>query len=124
MAFLDDLTHDDHAALCALPPPHGPLFNWLEAQFHEHGPQPWAVLRESLREHECEELAVKVMTGAHAQAEGEEHELRAELTDSLARIQIEQLEQQRNIASMQGELERLRELDARWRSLKSSLAIR
>ena len=122
MAFLEHLTHEDHTALCALPAPHGPLFSWLEAQFHEHGPLAWAVLRESLREHACEALAVKVMTGAHAQTEGEEHELRAELSDLLARIQIDQLEQQRNAASAAGELERFRELDARWRALKTALA--
>ena len=57
-------------------------------------PQPWAVLRESLRGHECEAVAVKVMTGAHAQTEGDEAELRSELTDLLARIQIEQLKEQ------------------------------
>jgi DNA primase len=68
---------EDHTALCAQPAPHGPLFAWLEAQFHEHGPLPWAVLRESLRGHECEAVAVKVMTGAHAQTEGDEAELRS-----------------------------------------------
>ena len=83
MAFLEELTHDDHAILAAQPGAHGPLFAWLEAQFHEHGPLAWAVLRESLREHECEELAVKVMTGSHAQTEGELHELRLELRDLL-----------------------------------------
>ncbi len=121
MAFLEHLAQDDHTALCAQPAPHGTLFAWLEAQFHEHGPQPWAVLRESLRGHECEALAIKVMTGAHAQTEGDEAELRAELADLLARIQLEQIEKQRNLASAQNDLNRFKELDTQWRALKAAL---
>ncbi|EJE50014.1 DNA primase, catalytic core [Acidovorax sp. CF316] len=101
MGFLEELTHDDHTALCALPAPHGPLFTWLEAQFHEHGPQAWAVLRESLRDHECEELGVKVMTGAHAQTEGELAELRLELRDLLNRMLIEDIKEQQKLLILQ-----------------------
>lgn len=116
MAFLEELTHDDHSALCARPSPHGPLFSWLEAQFHEHGPLPWAVLRESLRDHECEALAVKVMTGSHAQTEGDLHELRAELRDLLNRMQIEDIEEQQKLLMLQAAqdptaLERYRALE-------------
>ncbi|MFN4121571.1 DNA primase [Acidovorax sp.] len=101
MAFLEELTHDDHASLCAQPSPHGPLFTWLEAQFHEHGPLPWAVLRESLRDHECEALAVKVMTGSHAQTEGDVQELRLELRDLLNRMQIEDIKEQQKLLVLQ-----------------------
>ncbi|WP_374413415.1 DNA primase [Hydrogenophaga sp.] len=45
----DSLSADDHTMLAHLPEPHGPVFAWLEAQLHEHGPQPWAALREALR---------------------------------------------------------------------------
>ena len=121
MGFLEHLAQEDHTALCAQPAPHGPLFAWLEAQFHEHGPQPWAVLRESLRGHECEAVAVKVMTGAHAQTEGDVAELRAELSDLLTRIQLEQIEKQRNLASAQNDLNRFKELDTQWRALKAAL---
>ncbi len=101
MAFLEELTHDDHTILAAQPGAHGPLFAWLEAQFHEHGPLVWAVLRESLRDHECEELAVKVMTGSHAQTEGELHELRLELRDLLTRMQIEDIKEQQKVLVLQ-----------------------
>jgi DNA primase len=103
MAFLEDLTHDDHEALCTQPAPHGTLFAWLEAQFHEHGPQPWAVLRESLRDHECEAFAVKMMTGSHAQTEGDLAELRRELRDLLCRMQIEAIEEQQKVLVLQAE---------------------
>ena len=53
----DGLSADDHSLLAHLPAPHGALFAWLEAQLHEHGPQPWAALREALRGHEHEVFA-------------------------------------------------------------------
>ena len=122
MAFLEELTHDDHTTLCAQPAPHGPLFSWLEAQFHEHGPLAWAVLRESLREHECEALAVKVMTGSHAQTEGAMQELRLELRDLLNRMQIEDIEAQQKLLMLQAAddptaLERYRALEQKRRVL-------
>ena len=54
----DRLTGEEHALLCALPSPHGPLFVWVESQMHEHGAQPWAALREGLRGHSNENYAV------------------------------------------------------------------
>ncbi len=123
MAFLDELTHDDHTTLCAQPAPHGPLFSWLEAQFHEHGPLAWAVLRESLREHECEALAVKVMTGSHAQTEGALQELRLELRDLLNRMQIEDIKEQQKLLVLQvaqdpTALERYRALEQKRNALQ------
>ncbi|MBV5295385.1 MAG: DNA primase [Curvibacter lanceolatus] len=94
MSALESLSHDDHDMLCQLPAPHGALFVWLESQFHEHGAVPWAVLRESLRGQAFEALAVKLMTGSHAQTEGEIKELRAELRGVLNRMLVEQLKLQ------------------------------
>jgi DNA primase len=54
----DKLSHDEQALLSGLPMPHGGLFAWLENQLHEHGPQPWAALREGLRGHAHESYAV------------------------------------------------------------------
>ncbi len=69
----DSLSADDHAMLAHLPAPHGSVFAWLEAQIHEHGPMPWAVLREALRGHEheafvCAEVE-QVTMGADTEAE-------------------------------------------------------
>ena len=61
-ALWDGLSGEDHELLCALPGAHGPLFVWLEAQLHEHGPQPWGALREGLRGHPAEALALKQMS--------------------------------------------------------------
>jgi len=54
----DRLGSEEHDLLLALPAPHGALFAWLERELHEHGPQPWAALRESLRGHAHEHHAV------------------------------------------------------------------
>ena len=53
------LSNAEHVLLSELPAPHGPLFVWLESQLHEHGAQPWAALREGLREHAQESYAVQ-----------------------------------------------------------------
>jgi DNA primase len=69
----ESLTSDDHSLLAHLNAPHGPVVAWLEAQFHEHGPQAWAALREALRGHENEVWACaqveQVLLGSDADAE-------------------------------------------------------
>lgn len=74
VAVWDQLSAEDHAMLCELPAPHGPLFIWLESQLHEYGPQPWGALREGLRDHESEALAIRLMTAEDLSAAGEEAE--------------------------------------------------
>ncbi|MCU0926032.1 MAG: DNA primase [Hydrogenophaga sp.] len=86
----DSLSADDHALLARLPAPHGPVFAWLEAQLQEHGPQPWAALREALRgsEHEgfvCAEVEQATM-GADSSLE------LAELADVMDRLRADALE--------------------------------
>jgi DNA primase len=47
-AWWDSLTGPEHALLHDLPAPHGVLVAWLERDLAEHGPRPWAVLRQVL----------------------------------------------------------------------------
>ncbi|QNP49500.1 DNA primase [Diaphorobacter aerolatus] len=96
MEFLEDLSHEDHTMLCDLPAPHGPIFVWIEGQLHEHGPLAWAVLQESLTGHEYETKMRRLMTGSHAQTEGDVAELRTELRDILNRLLIDHLRRQEN----------------------------
>jgi DNA primase len=44
----DRLAADDHEMLAGLPEPHGPLCVWLEHRLHEHGAEPWSLLRQAL----------------------------------------------------------------------------
>ena len=122
---LDSLSHEDQELLSALPAPHGPLFTWLEGQLHEHGPQPWAALREGLAGHPCEDTALRVMTGPQAEVEAEPRDLLTELRDVLNRMLVEQLKAQENaaLAAMgtdPGAGERWRALQARRKSLESA----
>src|SRR5690606_5746243 len=95
-AAWDRLPADDHAMLAHLPAPHGPIFAWLEAQLHEHGPQPWTALREALRGHEheayiCAEVEQATMGAiAHADLDQQDGEL-AELNRVIALLRIDAL---------------------------------
>ncbi|MBE0588513.1 MAG: DNA primase, partial [Hydrogenophaga sp.] len=86
----DTLSADDHAMLAHLPAPHGPVFAWLEAQLHEHGPQPWAALREALRGGEHEAFACGQVEQATMGADSA-LEL-AELADVMDRLRGDALE--------------------------------
>jgi DNA primase len=92
MAALETLSAEDHSMLCELPAPHGPLFTWLESQLHEHGPQPWVALREGLREHEGEDLAVRLMSGYElGTPDDEEEDSASELRNLLNRMLVDRL---------------------------------
>ncbi|MBQ0930918.1 DNA primase [Ideonella alba] len=47
-AWWDRLDPPEHHLLHELPAPHGPAIAWLERDLAEHGPRPWAVLRQAL----------------------------------------------------------------------------
>jgi len=81
----DKLSHDEHSLLSGLPAPHGPLFVWLEGQLHEHGPQPWAALREGLREHPHENYALNQLAQIPEGIESDWTEVR-NILDQLSRL--------------------------------------
>jgi DNA primase len=123
-AAWESLSHESHAMLCELPEPHGPLFAWLDTQVHEHGPLPWGALREGLRGHAAEALAMKLMADAHSPSAADSA---AELSDLLNRMLVERLKAQETeaieaSASDPAALERYRSLQARRRDLEASLA--
>jgi len=125
MAALDTLSAEDHSLLCGLAAPHGPLFAWLEAQYHEHGANPWAALREGLRDHESEALALKLMNGHELGTEDDELEATRELRHLLNRMLIEQLKIDETLAieaakSDPSALLRYREFQARRQALEAA----
>lgn len=142
MHLWQELSSEDHNLLCELPEPHGPLFVWLDQQHHEHGNLPWASLREGLREHPGEVLALKVMAASFARltdAQGNTQidthspeqiaqEARQELRGILDRMLIEQIKTQETEAIQSAQqdpsaLERYRVLQARRLSLESGLKV-
>ncbi|MCX7814844.1 MAG: DNA primase [Tepidimonas ignava] len=95
-AAWDWLSADDHALLASAPPPHGPLFAWLEQQWLDHGAQPWAALREALRGQPFEALATALhdstlALGEAADGASSAEELRQELHELMRRLRIEHL---------------------------------
>ncbi|NIC40732.1 DNA primase [Aquabacterium sp. A08] len=97
------LTADDQHLLGQEAGEHGPLFAWLEMQWHEHGAQPWAALREALRGQPFEGLAVSLNASGIAleRQDGEPAspesapptlaEIRRELRELLRRMHIEHM---------------------------------
>jgi DNA primase len=125
MAALESLSAEDHALLCGLPAPHGPLFSWLESQLHEHGPIPWVALREGLQGHESEAFALKLMAGYELGADSDAAEELNELRHLINRMLIEHLKTEETLAIEAakvdpGALQRYRELQARRLLLESA----
>ena len=89
-AAWERLSQEDHGLLCGLPAPHGPLFAWLDSQVHEHGPLAWGSLREALKGHPNEALALRLMEELPAGA-ASTADTAAELRDLLDRMLVEQL---------------------------------
>jgi DNA primase len=62
------LSADDHHMLCEKPAPLGPAFAWLDAQVHEHGPQPWSALGAELQGHESQQYVLAQLAAAEEMA--------------------------------------------------------
>ena len=127
MAALEVLSAEDHTMLCELPPPHGPLFVWLESQLHEHGPQPWVALREGLRGHAEEELATRLMADHEDATADETEESATELRHLLNRLLIDRLTVQETEALEEAKADpsallRYREFYNRRRALQAALS--
>ncbi len=126
MAAWDLFSAEDHAMLCQLPAPHGPLFVWLEHEMHERGPQPWGAIHEGLRGHASEELALRVMADPQLTSIENEKAAIDELRNLVIRMHIEVLEAMKDQASAEvgkdpSALQRFQELHARWLALKTGL---
>ncbi len=87
----EHLSQDDHHLLCELPPPYGGLFAWLDAQHHDHGPQPWSALREALRDHADEAFVLAEMAKVPPEIESDP----AELADILAKERQRRVHEER-----------------------------
>jgi DNA primase len=126
LAAWDSLSAEDHQMLCQLPEPHGPLFAWLEQQWHEHGAQHWAALQHGLQGHPSEAYARKLMREyALSDEDIDFQELLAELRRLVNRMQIDRLKQDETLAIEAAKtdpaaLERYRQLQQRRRLLESA----
>ena len=138
MALWESLAGQDHAMLCALPAPHGPLFAWLESVFHEQGALGWSTLSEYMQGQPFAEDAQRWVAqdrmnnavGLDNATPPDPQEARQELRRLLSMLMIDHLQQLKNEALAQHQsgqdpeaLARYSSLDKRWRELKATAAM-
>ncbi|MCE2782773.1 DNA primase [Limnohabitans sp.] len=138
MALWETMGGEDHAMLCALPAPHGPLFAWLESQFHEQGALGWSTLREQMLGQPFAEEAIRwvaqdkmnIAAGSEEATPPDVQEARLELRRLLNMLMVDHLQQLKNEALAQHQagadpdaLARYSSLDKRWRELKAAAAL-
>jgi len=125
MALWETLAGEDHAMLCALPAPHGPLFAWLESQFHEQGALGWSALQTEMQGHSFAEDALRWMAqdnlggmlGNEDATPPDPQEARQELRRLLNLLLIDRLKQLETEALAQASSGQDPEAQQRWRSL-------
>lgn len=125
MALWESLAGEDHAMLCALPAPHGPLFAWLESHFHEQGAVGWSTLREHMQGQPFAADATRWMAqdklnavaGSEDATPPDPQEARQELRRLLTMLMIDRLKQLETEALTQASTGQDPEAQQRWRSL-------
>lgn len=128
------LTPEDQQLLAHQPAPLGALFAWLESQWHEHGPQPWAVLQPALSMQSFGPLAQQLVDQAlqctpvgGTAGEATEQDVQSELREMLNRMLIDDLKQRETQAIVAAAQEpqalaTYRELQARRLALEQTQA--
>jgi DNA primase len=125
MALWETLAGEDHAMLCALPAPHGPLFAWLESQFHEQGAVGWSTLRDDIQGQPFADDATRWMAqdklnavaGSEDATPPDPQEARQELRRLLTMLMIDRLKQLETEALTQASTGQDPQAQERWRSL-------
>jgi len=125
MALWETLAGEDHAMLCALPAPHGPLFAWLESEFHEQGALGWSTLREHMQGQPFSDDATRWMAqdklnavaGSEDATPPDPQEARQELRRLLNLLMVDRLKQLETEALTQASTGQDPEAQQRWRSL-------
>ena len=127
-AAWDLLTGPDHELLCSFEGPIGDLFSWLEAGYHEHGPQPWAALAVGIDGTAFSALATGLMEYDNLQPSGrvvEDTETpEDDLKRTMTRLHLGVIEEEIALANQlpmsdPGRLERLKELSKRQMAMQS-----
>ena len=111
--------HQQHM-LIDLPAPHGGLLTWLDQQWHEHGVQPLAALREGLRGHPDERVLVSLIEEAPPDIDNDPSELQSILVGlEKAQLALQIDELTRRMASDPAAYAQIKQLNARLAALKT-----
>lgn len=117
------LSSADQHMLADWPAPHGEFFAWLEGQWHDHGPQSWAVLDIALQGQAFEAWLRRLLQSSEVTpADGAEWQ--QEMHEVLKRMHIERLMEMQAQAIADAEhdpkaLERWRQLGAQLKLLQA-----
>jgi len=112
------LDADDHELLAGLPSLHGPLCGWLERHLQEHGPTPWAVLEQALRDTEWADAVLRLVPQSVLADEMQFSDLRRVIDGMWIRsLQAEQELLIQQVGSDPQALTRWRELETRRKHL-------
>jgi DNA primase len=119
-------SHEDHHLLCELQPPVGDLFSWIDARFHEHGGEPWAVLQLGVEGQPFAELANRLIGLDNMQPHGRAIEVEdvgdADLRRAMTGIHLDAVAEEMGRVTRlpqtdPGKMERLYELSRRQKAL-------
>jgi DNA primase len=118
-----DLPADEHDLLHHLPAPHGELIAWLERDLAEHGPRPWAVVREALAVDGCLSAEALALADGDADPGATPADLRRAMDTLLVRELGARLQALIAEAATRREaLSEYRQLEPRWKEAKERLA--
>ncbi|MDP4608629.1 MAG: DNA primase [Burkholderiaceae bacterium] len=119
------LSTEEQHLLAEQDAPFGGLFTWLEAQWHDHGPQPWAALQVAMAQQPFALQAARAVEQAETLGHEDTAETEAELRELMRRMLIEHLQRLENDAIAQADtdtsaLARYRDLQARRFALQAA----
>lgn len=121
MSLWESLSAENHALLCSLPAPHGPLFVWLDSQYQEHGALAWGALEQALLQAPFGDTGLGLVRQYQALGLPPElQEVRVDLRSALRGLQMEDLKRQETLAAQEGNLERMRQLQQQRASLAAT----
>ena len=122
MPLWESLSAENHALLCSLPAPHGPLFVWLDSQYQEHGALAWGTLEQALLQAPFGDTGLNLVRQYQALGLPPElQEVRVDLRSALRGLQMEDLKRQETLAAQEGDLERMRQLQQQRAALAATL---
>jgi DNA primase len=115
------LSQHQHKMLMDLPAPHGVLLAWLDQQWHEHGVQPLAALREGLRDHDHEATLMSLIDDAPPDMDNDAGELQS-ILNGLEKVQLAaQIDElTRRMGSDPAAYAQIKQLNARLAALKTA----
>jgi DNA primase len=118
-AWWDTLTGPEHELLHNLPAPHGALIAWLERDLAEHGPRPWAVLRQVMIDDASLEDGQRSLANGDADPDASLDDFRRAVDVLLEKdLSARKLEVLKRLGEDPAAMSEFRAIDRLWREVK------